>query len=95
MRSKRFIDFLTKIILAGFMSFSLVYPMTTTLLFPHSALSIMGYIFIALMIYSVMFINRLSARISAILVLAASGVGIFLLASKQSCSILSVLLHGG
>lgn len=83
MRSKRFIDFLTKIILAGFMSFSLVYPMTTTLLFPHSALSIMGYIFIALMIYSVMFINRLSARISAILVLAASGVGIFLLASKQ------------
>lgn len=83
MRSKRFIDFLTKIILAGFMSFSLVYPMTTTLLFPYSALSIMGYVFIALMIYSVMFINRLSAKVSAILVLAASGAGIFLLATKQ------------
>ncbi|HOQ37163.1 MAG TPA: transglutaminase domain-containing protein [Acetivibrio sp.] len=83
MRSKRFFDFLSKIILAVFMSFSLVYPMTTTLLFPYSALIILGYVSIATIIYSVMFINRLTARISAVLIIAATGVGIFILAASQ------------
>lgn len=75
MYSKRFMDFLAKLILAAVMSFSLVYPLTTTLLFSYTASDVIVLISILLLIYSVLFTNKLVAKFTIPLALGALVLG--------------------
>ncbi|MFZ5986744.1 MAG: transglutaminase, partial [Bacillota bacterium] len=71
MHTKKFTDFLAKLVLAVLMSFSLVYPLTTTLMFPYKAYEVFGLVSVILIVYSILFINKLVSRISLSLILSA------------------------
>lgn len=65
------------------MSFSLVYPLTTTLGFPYSSFRILGLVIFILFIYSVLFANRNVSRISVPLAIISMAAGIVFLAVKK------------
>ncbi|ODM25106.1 transglutaminase [Clostridium sp. Bc-iso-3] len=82
MDSKRFLDYFAGFVLAVLMSFSLVYPLTTTLSFPYSYLHILGLVTIILFICSILFINRSVSKISVPLAISSLAAGTIFLAVK-------------
>jgi len=76
MDGKKILDYLAGFVLAALMSFSLVYPLTTTLGFPYSSFRILGLVIFILFIYSVLFANRNVSRISVPLAIISMAAGI-------------------
>jgi len=83
MDGKKILDYLAGFVLAALMSFSLVYPLTTTLGFPYSSFRILGLVIFILFIYSVLFANRNVSRISVPLAIISMAAGIVFLAVKK------------
>jgi len=68
--------------MAAMMSFSLVYPLTTTLNFPYSSFYILGLVAIILLIYSVLFTNKSVSKISVPLTILSLVAGTIFLAIR-------------
>jgi len=94
MDGKKILDYLAGFVLAALMSFSLVYPLTTTLGFPYSSFRILGLVIFILFIYSVLFANRNVSRISVPLAIISMAAGIVFLAVKKIWHISSNLFSG-
>ncbi len=72
MFAKKLLDFISKLFLMLLMSFSFVYPLTTTLSFKYSPLQVSVIILVLLVLMSVLLINRIMARITLITVISCS-----------------------
>ena len=72
MNLKKLIDFISKLLLMLLMSFSFVYPLTTTLSFKYTPLQVSGMILVTLVLLSVLLVNRTMIRITVITVISGS-----------------------
>lgn len=82
MDSKKYLDYFASLVLAALMSFSLVYPLTTTLNFSYSSSNILGLVTIILLIYSVLFVNKSVTKVSVLLIISSLAVGTIFLAAR-------------
>ncbi|MDQ2085994.1 transglutaminase domain-containing protein [Herbivorax sp. ANBcel31] len=71
MKNIKFLDYFAKLALSMLMSFSLVFPLTTTLSFPFKPYEIAGMSLIVLLLLSVMFINTEIFKISIVSIASA------------------------
>ncbi len=66
MKDLKLTNYITKLLLSLLMSFSLIYPLTTTLLFPYKHYEIAGISLIVLLVLSVITINKKVFKISLV-----------------------------
>ncbi len=65
---KKICDYFLKMLIATIMSFSLVYPLVTTLRFTYSPLRVGGIVLLVLFTCSVLFLNKTAVKVSVFLI---------------------------